>query len=99
MSKLIRLKAPSNSRLYIVDPLARVRQERGDRDDVEQLPPGRPQVRQRVVGRVHVAPEGGVNNLPGGVHAPVGGVRQEEAVGHPPVVHQNVNCTADVIIL
>jgi hypothetical protein len=86
------LEAPGGLRLYIVDPLARVRQERGDRDDVEQLPPGRPQVRQRVVGRVHVAPEGGVNNLPGGVHAPVGRVCQEEAVSHPRVVHQNINC-------
>lgn len=76
---------------HIIKGLARIWDIGGDRDDVEQLALGRLQVRQRVVGRVHLAPHGGVNNLLGGVQTEVGGVRGEEAVGDAGVVDQDVN--------
>ena len=81
----------NNSSTHVVERLARVRDERGDRDNVEQLPVGRLQVRHRVVGRVHVAPERGVNNLPSALQAVPGRVGGEERVGDTRVVDQDVD--------
>lgn len=77
---------------HVVEGLARVRDVRGDRDNVEQLSVGRLEVRQRVVRRVHVAPERGVHNFLGALQAEVGGGARQERVGNASVVDENVDC-------
>jgi hypothetical protein len=73
-------KETPKSSAHIVEGPVEVR---SDRDGVEQLLFERLQMGQRIVGRVDLAPEGGVNKTPGGVQAPIGGVRSTKAWATP----------------
>jgi hypothetical protein len=75
------LKKTPKFSTHIVEGPAKVR---GDRDDVEQLLLERLQMQQRMLGRVDLAPKGGVNKLQGGVQAEIGAsaVQKRERLQH-----------------